>query len=142
MNNKVKELLLQKEALKRDIESGGFDEVESSIAEQNLQDLVQELEEVISNENKRMFVANISSVEDMDGKFSNNKGWKLKRKLAPKENSLDAAVAMKNKNGTLITDRTQLEKMYVEFYQDRMTPNKITPGLENLEHHKEEHFNL
>ena len=142
MNNKVKELLLQKEALKRDIESGGFDEVESSIAEQNLQDLVQELEEVISNENKRMFVANISSVEDMDGKFSNNKGWKLKRKLAPKENSLDAAVAMKNKNGTLITDRTQLEKMYVEFYQDRMAPNQITPGLENLEHHKEELFNL
>ena len=142
MNNKVKELLLQKEALKRDIESGGFDEVESSIAEQNLQDLVQELEEVISNENKRMFVANISSVEDMDGKFSNNKGWKLKRKLAPKENSLDAAVTMKNKNGTLITDRTQLEKMYVEFYQDRMAPNQITPGLENLEHHKEELFNL
>ena len=68
--------------------------------------------------------------------------WKLKRKLAPKENSLDAAVAMKNKNGTLITDRTQLEKMYVEFYQDRMAPNQITPGLENLEHHKEELFNL
>ena len=74
MNNKVKELLLQKEVLRRDIESGGFDEVESSIAEQNFKDLVQELEEVISNENKRMFVANISSVENMDGKFSNNKG--------------------------------------------------------------------
>ena len=129
MNNEVKELLLQKEALKRDIESGGFDEVESSIAEQNLQDLVQELEEVISNENKRMFVANISSVEDMDGKFSNNKGWKLKRKLAPKENSLDAAVTMKNKNGTLITDRTQLKKCMLSFIKIEWLQTKSLQDL-------------
>ena len=72
--------------------------------------------------------------DPLDG-FNQLKTWNLKKKLAPK-NTLEASAAKKDSQGNLITDRTKLEKLYLETYLTRLKPNEITPGLEQLEEMK------
>ena len=58
--------------------------------------------------------------------------WKMKKKLAPK-NTLDPPAAKKDQHGTLITDKSQLEKLYDKTYLDRLQPNKTVAGLEETQ---------
>ena len=140
-NNKLKELFDKKESLKKEIETGKFDVVDVEDALKNLEELIEEMEETIADQNKRILLDNISSVENCDGRFNNTKGWRLKNKLAPNISD-EAPVAKKDKIGTLITDKKQLEELYVNFYKERMAPNKISKGLEDLERHKENLYHL
>ena len=48
----------------------------------------------------------------------------------------------KDPKGNLITDKRLLEKLYLDTYVDRLKPNRIAPGLENLEKLKEYLFQL
>ena len=51
-------------------------------------------------------------------------------------------MAKKDSKGNLITDKSMLEKLYLDTYVERLKPNKMAPGLENLEKLKEYLFNL
>ena len=51
-------------------------------------------------------------------------------------------MAKKDSKGNLITDKSLLEKLYLDTYVDRLKPNKMAEGLENLENLKEYLFNL
>ena len=51
-------------------------------------------------------------------------------------------MAKKDVNGTLITDKKSLEKLYLDTYVDRLKPNRMASGLEKLEQMKEFLFNL
>ena len=64
------------------------------------------------------------------------KTWNLKKKLAPK-NSIDPPMAKKYAFGNLVTDKDNLENLYLQTYVDRLKPNMIVDGLENLEDMKE-----
>ena len=79
-------------------------------------------------------------MDPLDG-FNQSGTWALKKKLAPK-NAEDPPMAKKDTFGNLITDKKQLEKLYLETYIKRLKPNLITPGLESLEEMKEFLFQL
>ena len=51
-------------------------------------------------------------------------------------------MAKKDLNGTLITAKKMLEKLYLDTYVEWLKPNKIAPELENLERLKEYLFSL
>ena len=74
-------------------------------------------------------------------KDSQPKTWKLKKRLAPK-NTIDPPAAKKDKFGNLVTDKDGLEALYLETYIDRLKPNKIADGLEELKDLKEYLFKL
>ena len=73
--------------------------------------------------------------------FSQPKTWKLKKKLAPK-NTFDPPAGKKDAFGNLITDKDGLEALYLETYINRLKPNKIADGLEDLKELKEYLFKL
>ena len=58
------------------------------------------------------------------------------------EKSSDVPMAKKDANGTLVTDKKQLERLYVDFYTERMSPNDMKEGLKDMEFHKERLFKL
>ena len=51
-------------------------------------------------------------------------------------------MAKKDPKGNLITDKRLLEKSYLDTYVVRLKPNRIAPGLENLQKLKEHLFQL
>ena len=51
-------------------------------------------------------------------------------------------MAKKDPQGNLVTDKTQLEKLYLDTYVNRLKPNLIASGLETLEEMKEYLFQL
>ena len=67
--------------------------------------------------------------------------WKLKKRLAPK-NTVDPPMAKKDALGNLVTEKKQLEDLYLKTYVERLKPNTMVEGLENLEDMKEFLFQL
>ena len=65
----------------------------------------------------------------------------MKKKLSPK-NTVEPPMAKKDAKGNLITDKKLLENLYMDTYIKRLKPNKIVPGLENLESLKEYLYKL
>ena len=65
----------------------------------------------------------------------------MKKKLAPK-NTIDPPAAKIDKFGNLVTDKKGLEELYLETYKDRLKPNEIADGLEDLKSLKEYLFRL
>ena len=51
-------------------------------------------------------------------------------------------MAKKDPKGNLVTDKSMLENLYLETYVERLEPNDMAPGLENLEKLKEYLFHL
>ena len=78
--------------------------------------------------------------DPLDG-FNQIGTWKLKKKLAPK-NSAEPPMAKKDSLGNLISDKSQLENLYLDTYVNRLTPNKMAAGLESLEEMKNYLFQL
>ena len=73
--------------------------------------------------------------------FNQTKMWKMKKRLAPK-NTIDPPAAKKDYNGTLITEKSQLEKLYETTYKDRLQPNHTVAGLEDTQKLQEYLFDL
>ena len=140
-NQVLSDLFSRKEKLKLEIENGLLDEDELMIASQTLDDLIKTIDDVITNENVKTVRDNVKYVEDPNGRFTNINAWKLKKKLAPKTSN-EAPVAKKDKFENIISDRHQLEKIYIDFYTERMKPNTMREELKELESHKENLFEL
>ena len=78
---------------------------------------------------------NLGKINDpLDGS-NQDKACNLKKRLCPKDIT-EPPAAKKDKNGNLITDRKQLEKLMIENYVERMQPNEISVGLEDTENLK------
>ena len=141
-NNTLNVLHSKKEQLKSDIQNGVFEDEDEIInARAKIDELIEEIEEEITNQNLKTINKNASSVEDSDGKFNQVNAWKLKNKLVPKENN-DAPTAKRDANGNLISDKDLLEDLYCEFYSQRMKPNPIKKELAEMEKHKEYLYQL
>ena len=65
----------------------------------------------------------------------------MKKKLAPK-NTFDPPAAKKDKYGNLVSDKEALEALYLDTYRERLKPNAILEGLEDLKALKEYLFRL
>ena len=72
-------------------------------------------------------------LDDDDGMegFTQQKTWLLKKKLSPK-NKIDPPAAKKDKLGNLVTSKTLLEQLYLDTYVDRLKPNDVEEGYEEL----------
>ena len=55
----------------------------------------------------------VGKMNTFDGKFSNNKMWKLKRKICPK-NVTEVVTAKKDNEGVLVTNPNTLQKLYLK----------------------------
>ena len=115
-NPVLKQPLCDKEELQRKINTEILDECEKDAYESDLEDLINAIQKVISTENKKIIEENIKSVEDPSGRFNQLKGWHLKKKLAPKT-SREVPVGKKEEFGNLITDKEQLENVYINYYK-------------------------
>ena len=69
------------------------------------------------------------------------KTWRLKKKLSPK-NTIDPPAAKKDEHGNLVTDRVELEDLYLRTYQNRLHPNPISEKYEELKALKEYLFDI
>ena len=65
----------------------------------------------------------------------------MKKRLCPK-NTIDPPAAKKDKHGNLVTEKELLEELYIDTYVERLQPNIISEGLENLEKLKNYLFEL
>ena len=63
--------------------------------------------------------------------FNPIKTLSLKKKLIPK-NNIEPPTAKCDRNGNLVTSKVELEKLYLQTYIDRLTPNPIKHELEEL----------
>ena len=76
----------------------------------------------------------------MEG-FTQTKVWSLKKKLAPKA-SIDPPSAKRDKDGKLVTNKSELEQLYLDTYVQRLTPNPVKEGMEEIVKLNDTLFNL
>lgn len=111
----------------------------------NLEDKIDKIEQEISYMCSEEFAEKIrkhfKEMSSNDGKFSNNKMWKLKKKICPKYKK-ENITAKKDENGKLETDPVKLKKLYLKVYEHRLRQRKIKPGLEKLQKLRNKVFEL
>ena len=69
------------------------------------------------------------------------KTWRLKKKLAPK-NTEEPPTAKMNSDGNLVTEKADLEKLYLSTYIERLSPNPIPEDLKDVVSLKNHLFDL
>ena len=137
----LEKLFKKKEELKTFLTVNDETENEYDNKKQELDRVVKEIGDLCGKKNKDMIEDYLGDVGDGLEGFNQAKTWALKKRLCPK-NTEEPPMAKKDLKGNLITDKKLLEKLYSDTYVDRLKPNDITPGLENLEKLKEYLFQL
>ena len=107
----------------------------------DLNDVQEEIAKMCSEANRKIVEGYLGAWNDGIEGFSQPKTWKLRKKLAPK-NTFDPPAAKKDKAGNMVTDKEGLETLYVDTYKERLKPNTIGDGLEELQSLKEYLFQL
>ena len=67
--------------------------------------------------------------------------WKIKQKVCPK-NVNSVPVAKKDEHGNLVSNKKQLQDLYVKVYKDRLTHRTIRPEYSQMKENKEYLFQL
>ena len=80
-------------------------------------------------------------MSDRGGNMSRIKMWKIKQKLCPKYET-SVPVAKKDKDGYLVCNQSQLKKLYVEVYTERLSHRKMQEEYSDLKQNKEYLFEL
>ena len=73
--------------------------------------------------------------------FKSSNTWNIKKKLIPKTTD-DPPAAKIDRNGTLITGKKEIEKLLIETFQTRLSPNEMSQELKETEKLKEFLFQL
>ena len=107
----------------------------------SLNEVIEQIASLCCEKNKKITEEYLKSQSDAIEGFSQPNTWKLKKKLAPK-NTIDPPAAKQDKFGNLVTDKEGLEALYLDTYIQRLKPNKIADGLEELKSLKEYLFDL
>ena len=113
-----------------------------------LDELNDELEEISDDISKLCSDKNKKIVEEFIGDsdfglegFNQIKTWSLKKRLSTK-NVIEPPAAKKDLNGKIVTDRNELEKLYLETYRTRLSPNPMAEDLKELKVLKEYLFEV
>ena len=109
--------------------------------EENLDEISEKISDICAEKNRDIVKEHVGITDDSIEGFSQLKAWEMKKRLAPK-NTLDPPAAKIDKKGNLVTEKELLEKLYIETYVERLQPNDISEGLENLESLKNYLFEL
>ena len=95
--------------------------------------------EISSKKNANVIKNNFRNLSD-EGIFSLQKMWKSKRAIDTKFNSMP--IAMRDKNGQIVTTKSGILTLYEQEYRGRLSKNPPHPGYESLQILKEYLFNL
>ena len=106
-----------------------------------LDEISEKISDICAAKNKDIVKDHVGIKDDSIEGFSQLKAWEMKKRLCPK-NTLDPPAALKDKHGNLVTEKEALEKLYIETYVERLQPNIISEGLENIEKLKNYLFDL
>ena len=108
---------------------------------ETLELVVEQISDLCADKNKETVNKYIGEIDvGLDG-FKQVQTWGLKKRLAPK-NVIDPPAAKKNATGALVTDKHELETLYLETYQSRLSPNPISKDLDELKNLKEYLFSI
>ena len=143
INPKLHLLFQRKESIKSKIAKL---EKENKFAEiyqlqNDLENIHNDIASISALKNKMIVDDYLGKTNDTIEGFNQAKTWGLTRKLCPK-NSIDPPCAKKDKQGKLVTDRDDLEKLYIETYADRLKPNPIKEQYAEMKTIKEYLFNI
>ena len=106
-----------------------------------LEKVIDKIASICAQKNKETVEEYFSKEDDGLEGFNQARIWSLKKKLAPK-NSEEPPMAKKDRHGNLVTEKSLLEKLYLDTYIERLKPNKIETNLKNLEKLKEFLFEI
>ena len=133
-NERLEKLFTEREEAKELIakltNTDSFDKVEELT--ETVDEISEKISDICSEKNKDIVKEHIGINDDSIEGFSQIKAWEMKKRLAPKK-TLDPPAAKKDKHGNLVTGREELEKLYIDTYVERLHPNTMAEGLENLE---------
>ena len=138
-NKELDSLFQRKESLKSLLIS--TKDSDSAPIEDELNEVIEEIANMCAEKNKEITQEHLGQNNDTLEGYNAARTWNLKKRLAPK-NTIDPPMAKKDLQGNLVTEKNQLEKLYLDTYVDRLKPNKISPGLELLEEMKEYLYDL
>ena len=125
--------------LKKDVNM--IEDVEQKqIIENEIEELDKKISDECAKENSEIIKNHTRNVCTIEGTFSSNAMWKLKKKIFKK--AYELPTAKKNAEGMLITNPEMIRNMYVQTYQERLAHKNIKPYLSNLEMIKDELFTL
>ena len=131
-------LFQQKESIKFKIAEKENEESfdEAAIFNEELVDVNKKIAHICAAKNKAIVDEYLGHRNDTFEGFSQAKTWNLMKKLSPK-NTIDPPAAKKDDNGKLVTDREELETLYIETYKSRLQPNPISVDMVELKYLKE-----
>ena len=136
-------LFSQKEELKKAITlyENANDSINVTIAQDDLEKIMEKTGVLCAKKNKKLVEEHLGKTDSSIEGFNQAKTWALKKKLSPK-NTLDPPAAKKDQSGKLVTNKEELEKLYLKTYEDRLQPNQIKPSLKSVEYLKEYLFEI
>ena len=143
IDTKLEQLLLKKENMKAKIAIFENDGNKKKLDELNdeLEEISDDISKLCSDKNKKIVEEFIGDSDfGLEG-FNQIKTWSLKKRLSPK-NVIEPPAAKKDVNGKIVTDRNELEKLYVETYRSRLSPNPMAEDLKELKDLKEYLFEV
>ena len=94
-----------------------------------------EVEEKLAQEYFDKVIEATKELDCQEGGKSSGELWKLKKQMCPQ--SRDPPTAMKDKDGSLVTNVEKIKEMAVEAYKERLKNRPIKEGLEELKELKE-----
>ena len=94
-----------------------------------------------AEKNRKLVQDHLGKEDNSIEGFSQAKTWALRKKLCPK-NTMEPPAAKKDEHGNLVTNKAQLENLYLKTYQERLKPNQIKPSLQEVEYLKEYLFEI
>ena len=108
--------------------------------EEELKKLEGDIAEICEEVNKKKVVENFKELENK-GELNHQGIWKVKKKFFPKiKPSLPAG--KRNLKEQLITNPTELKKLYLETFKYRLRHRPVQPGFENILYFQKELFDL
>ena len=135
VNPELESLFKEKESLRTKISEIEDDNLENIFEIFNLDEeydeVVDRISSICASRNKELVDKYLGKTKDAFEGYNPIKTWALKKKLAPKS-SMDPPAAKRDENDKLVTDKKDLEKLYLKTYIDRLTPNPIREDLEDL----------
>ena len=104
---------------------------------EELEKINDELGDRLGKNNFNLLKTELNEI-DSEKDINTDKIWKMKKKFSPK--ARDPPAAKKDASGNLITTSLGIKRLYIETYQNRLKPNTMKEGLEDLEESKQKLF--
>ena len=138
LNPELELLFQEKEKLKTEIarleNETKYEEIDA--LKDTLDDVHEKIAKICAAKNKAIVEDFLDKTNDTTEGFNQAKVWSMKKRLSPK-NSIDPPCAKKDITGQLVTNKDELEKLYVATYEERLQPNKVTDDMNELKSLKE-----